>query len=188
MERYLLGIVLIMHVMLAGAWEEPGISNISEQCGKWTVSFNWSDAQDYQESVSHMDSETGGSRIYTDTLTLISKADPTRTIKISILKYSRWNASLAKQSNLMRLANSTLIQLGSCKIIRSRGRIIDGKPGAFAIGSECKGGNVNYAAACAIDISLSQSSPTVITSALCTILSTYDLESTNRLIDSVHIA
>jgi hypothetical protein len=155
MERYLLGIVLIMHVILAGAWEEPGISHVSEQCGKWTVSFNWSDAQDYLKSVSHMDSETGGARIYTDMLTLISNADPTRAIKISISKYSRWDASLAKQSNLMNLANGTLSQSGSCKSIRSSGRIIDGKPGAFARGSECKGGKVNYAAAYAIDGSLS---------------------------------
>jgi hypothetical protein len=186
-KRCLLGVAIILHLMLVLAWEEPGISHVSEQCGKWTVGFNWSDFMDYEKSASHMESEAGGIRIYTDTLTLTSKADPTRKIKISILEYSKWNTFLSKQSNLIKLANSTLIESGSCKNIQPSYRTIDGKPGAFGNGSECKGGKINYAAVYAVDSSLSRSSPMVITSALCTILSTYDQESTNRLIDSIHI-
>ncbi len=188
MKRYLLGVALILHLMFALAWQEPGISHISEQCGKWTVSFNWSDLADYKKSASHMESETSGIRIYTDMLTLTSNADPTSKIKISILEYSKWNTSLANQTNLIKLANKTLIESGSCKSIQTSNRIIDGKPGAFGNGSECKGGKVNYAAVYAIDTSLSRSSSMVINNALCTIHSTYDKESTNRLIDSIHIA
>jgi hypothetical protein len=188
MKRYLLGMALILHLMLALAWEEPGTSYVSERCGKWMVSFNWSDVNDYKKSASHMESDTGGIRTYTDTLTLASTADSTRTIKISILKYSKWNMSLAKQSNLMKLANNTLIESGSCKSIRSVYRTIDEKPGAFSRGAECKGGRINYAAAYSIDSYLSRSSPAVTTSALCIILSSYDRESTDRLIDSIHVA
>jgi hypothetical protein len=186
--HFLLGVALILHLALALASEEPGVSHISEQCGKWTVSFNWSDFMDYEKSASHMETETGSTRINTDMLTLTSNADSTSKIKIGILKYSKWNTSLAMPSNLMKLANSTLIESGSCKNIRSSYRIIDGRPGAFASGSECRGGKINYAAAYVIDSSLSRSSPVVTTSSLCTIFSTYDQESTDRLIDSIHVA
>ncbi len=188
MKRVLLGISLILYLMLVLAWDEPGVSHISEQVGKWTVSFNWSDFMDYGKSASNMESETGGIRTYTDVLTMKSNADPTNVIKISILRYSKWNLSLAEQSNLAEQANRTLRESGSCKNMQSSYRMIDGRPGAVASGSDCKDGKIDYVAAYAIDGSLLRSNPAVTTSSLCIIFSTYDQESTDRLIDSLHIA
>jgi hypothetical protein len=162
---------------------EGSVSHVSEQCGRWTVSFDWSDADGYSKSVSQADNEDNKVKIYTDTLTLKSDEDPLKTIKISIMKYSKWNSSLAKQSNLMNLANSTLIKSGSCKDIRVSTGEIGGNPGVVGSGLECKNDKILHVAVYCVD----GSSPAIAPSILAIILSTYDQDSTDRLVNSMHI-
>jgi hypothetical protein len=169
-------------VALVGA-VEGSVSHVSEQCGRWTVSFNWSDADGYSKSVSQANNEDNKVKIYTDTLTLKSDEDPLKTIKISIVKYSKWNSGLAKQSNLMNLTNSTLIKSGSCKDILVSTRKIDGKIGVIGSGLGCKSDNILHVAVYCVDCS----SPAIVPSTLAIILSTYDQDSTDRLVNSMHI-
>jgi len=61
-------------VVLVGA-VEASVSHVSEQCGRWTVSFDWSDADGYLKSVSQADNEDNNVKIYTDTLTLKSEEE-----------------------------------------------------------------------------------------------------------------
>ena len=182
MNRIFLFTVLTVLVVLVGA-VEASVSHVSEQCGRWTVSFDWSDADGYSKSVSQADNEDNKVKIYTDTLTLKSDDDPLKTIKISILKYSKWNSSLAKLSNLMNLANSTLIKSGSCKDIQVSTGEIDGKPGVVGRGSGCKSDKILHVAVYCVD----SSSLAIPPSTLAIILSSYDQDSTDRLVNSVHI-
>jgi hypothetical protein len=182
-KRILIYIIPMLLVTMVGAMEDSAVSRISEQCGRWTVSFNWSDMNSYSKSQSHMENEAGGVRIQTDTLTLTSNADSAKIIKINIMKYSKWNSSLASQSNLISLANSTLLKSGSCKDIRWTSKIIDGLSGVFARGTECKGDKVYYVAAYPAD----RSDIAVTSSVLAVILSTFDRESIDLLVNSVHI-
>lgn len=183
--RILLCLALVLSIMLSwGIEADP--APVEEQCGKWTVSFNWSDPDGYIKSISHTDNEAGGVRVSTDTLNIKSNTDPGKTAKISIMKYAKWDSSLAFRSNLMKMANNTL-KLSFCKDVRLSDREIDGKPGIFAAGTDCKSSKMVYAAVYPIDGSVDGSSMAVTTSALGVILSTYDKDSALRLIDSIHI-
>lgn len=168
--------------MMVGIVAASG-SNVSEQCGRWTVSFNWSDIYGCKKSVSQADNDDNKIKTHTDTLTLTSDEDPEKVVKISIIKYSKWNSSLAKLSNLMDLANSTLIKSGSCKNIRESIREIDGKPGVIGNGSGCSNGMILHDAVYCID----GSNRAIPASALAVILSSYDQNSTDRLVNSMHI-
>jgi len=182
LNRIVLFIVLMVLLAMVNA-VEASVSHVSEQCGRWTVSFDWSDTDGYAKSVSQADNEDKKVKIYTDTLTLISDEDPLKTIKISIMKYSKWNSSLAEQSNLMNLANNALIKSGSCKDIRVSAGEIGGNPGMVGSGSGCKNGQILHVAVYCVD----GSSPAIAPSTLAIILSTYDQDSTDRLVNSVHI-
>jgi hypothetical protein len=182
LNRIFLFKVLTVLVVLVGA-VEASVSHVSEQCGRWTVGFDWSDADGYSKSVSQSDNEDNKVKIYTDTLTLTSDEDPLKTIKISIMKYSKWNSSLAKLSNLMNLANGTLIKSGSCKDIRVSTGEIDGKTGVIGSGLGCKNDMILHVAVYCVD----GSSLAIVPSTLAIILSTYDQDSTDRLVNSVHI-
>ncbi len=182
MNRIFLVTVLMVLVVLVGA-VEASVSHVSEQCGRWTVSFDWSDADGYSKSVSQADNEDNKVKIYTDTLTLKSDDDTLKTIKISIMKYAKWNSSLSKLSNLMNLANSTLIKSGSCKDIRVSIGEIDGKTGVVGSGLGCNSGKILHDAVYCVD----SSSPAIPPSTLAIILSSYDQDSTDRLVNSVHV-
>lgn len=181
-SRSLVFTVLIVMVALVGV-VEASVSHVSEQCGKWTASFNWSDTDGYKKSVSQADNDDNKVKKHTDTLTLTSNEDPRKAIKISIIKYSKWNSSLAKLSNLMDLANNTLVTSGSCKGIQESIREIDGKTGVIAGGLGCNDGMILYDAVYCID----GSSRAIPASTLAVILSSYDQDSTDRLVNSVHI-
>jgi hypothetical protein len=116
-------------------------------------------------------------------LTLKSDEDPLKTIKISVMKYAKWNSSIAKLSNLMNLANSTLIKSGSCKDIRVSIGEIDGKTGVVGSGLGCNSGKILHDAVYCVD----SSSPAIPPSTLAIILSSYDQDSTDRLVNSVHV-
>ena len=182
MNRIFLVTVLMVLVVLVGA-VEASVSHVSEQCGRWTVSFDWSDADGYSKSVSQADNEDNKVKIYTDTLTLKSDDDTLKTIKISIMKYAKWNSSLSKLSNLMNLANTTLIKSGSCKDIRVSIGEIDGKTGVVGSGLGCNSGKILHDAVYCVD----SSSPAIPPSTLAIILSSYDQDSTDRLVNSVHV-
>jgi len=181
-NRIVLFIVLMVPLAMVSA-VDASVSHVSEQCGRWTVSFDWSDIDGYGKSVSQADNEDNRVKIYTDTLTLTSDEDPVKTIKISIMKYSKWNSSLAEQSNLMNLANSTLIKSGSCKDTRVSSGEVGGNPGMVGSGLECRNGQIMNVAVYCVD----GSSLAIAPSTLAIILSTYDQDSTDRLVNSIHI-
>ena len=182
MDRIFLLTVFMVLVTLTGV-VEGSVSHVSEQCGRWTVSFDWSDADGYSKSVSQADNEDNKVKIYTDTLTLKSNEDPLKTIKISVIKYSKWNSSIAKLSNLMNLANSTLIKSGLCKDIRVSTGKINGKIGVIGSGLGCNSDKILRVAVYCVD----GSSPAIVPSTLAIVLSTYDQDSTDRLVNSIHI-
>jgi hypothetical protein len=69
LNRIVLFIVLMVLLAMVNA-VEASVSHVSEQCGRWTVSFDWSDTDGYAKSVSQADNEDKKVKIYTDTLTL----------------------------------------------------------------------------------------------------------------------
>lgn len=182
MSRIFLISVLVTAVMVGAV--EASVSHVSEQCGRWTVSFDWSDSDGYSKSVSQADSEDNKVKIYTDTLTLTSDEDPLKTVKISIMKYAKWNSSIAKLSNLMKLANRTLIKSGLCKDFQTGIGKIGGNTGVIGSGFGCRSDKTMHVAVYCVD----GSSRAIVPSTLAIIFSTYDRDSTDRLVNSVHIA
>jgi hypothetical protein len=87
----------------------------TEQCGKWTLKFDWADQYDYSKKVSQVTAETGGSRIITDTIILSSVADPNKMVKISIMKYGKRTQALVDPLSLKRRANESLVEWGDAR-------------------------------------------------------------------------
>jgi len=184
---YALILALILSLTLPAALAGPGSSPVQELCGKWNVGFNWPDSYGYTKSISQGNSESGGARITTNSLVLTSKDDAHKTIKIDVAKYSTKSSELSNSSNLKEMAKAALTESGSCGSINMTKREVDGKPGIFAIGEECKGGRTAYAAVYPIDYSFDRTTRAVVSSALCTVVSTFDLLTTEDLVNSIHV-
>jgi len=167
--------------------DDPGISFVTEQCGDWSVGFNWSNMDEYQRSVSHGNSETGGVKVATDTLTMTSAAEPEKVVKISIMKYSSRDSSLVNSSILMVRADEALSRSGVCKRLSSAARMVDGRPAAFVSGSRCLDEKPVYIAVYPISHYFDKLGHTLESDALGVIVSTYDSETTQRLINSIKI-
>jgi len=178
--------LLLMGIAQASVMGDVGISRASEDCGKWRVGFNWSELDDYSRSVSHGDSESGKVKISTDTL-IMTSIDKKRVVKISIRKYSSSNAELSNSSSMMALANETLKKSGVCNDINASMRQIDGRSGAFASGAKCPLGEPVSVAVYPVDYHLDRPGGVLASSAIGIILSTYDQEVTDDLIDSMKI-
>jgi hypothetical protein len=93
------GLVFSMALVLAMQghgfmMDELSVTSVSEDCGKWKVSFNWSEMDEYKSSVSHGDSTSGKVAIATDALTLASASDKAKILKVSVIMYSKNDASL----------------------------------------------------------------------------------------------
>ena len=167
--------------------DELAVTSVSEDCGKWKVIFNWSEMDEYASSVSHGDSTSGKAAIATDALTLASVSDRADTIKVSVIMYSRSDASHINQTNMMALANSTLTKSNVCKEINVTERVIDGRSGINARGLKCPTNEPVYVAVFPVEYHLDRPGGVLASTAVGLILSTYDQEATERFINSVKI-
>ncbi len=172
--------------VLASA-DNPAVSFISEQCGDWKVGFNWSSSDDYKKSASHGNSESGGVKVETDTLIITSTAEPKETIKLSIMKYLSRDRDLVNTSILMLRADEALSRSGVCKRLSASARMIEGRPGAFVSGSRCSDGEPVYIAVYPVSYYFDKSGRALASDALGVIVSTYDFNTTERLISSIKI-
>jgi hypothetical protein len=188
----LLGLVLCLAPLLnmtglGSMMDELTVNSVSENCGKWKISFNWSEMDEYESSVSHGDSTSGKTAIATDALTLASPSDKTRILKVSVIMYSKSDASLINQSSLMTLVNGTLTKSKVCKDINITKRVIDGRSGIDAHGLKCPIGEPVYVAVYPVEYHLDRPGGVLPSTAVGLILSTYSQEATERFINSVRI-
>jgi len=167
--------------------DELSVTSVSEDCGKWKVAFNWSEMDEYQSSVSHGDSTLGKTAIATDALTLASSSDETKILKLSVIMYSKDDASLISQSSLMALVNGTLTKSKVCKDINVTTRVIDGRSGINARGLKCPMNEPIYIAVYPVEYHLDRPGGVLASTAVGLIISTYSQEATERFINSVKI-
>ena len=182
------GLALLLTMQGQGSMmDELAVTSVSEDCGKWKVSFNWSEMDEYKSSVSHGDSTSGKVAIATDALTLASASDNAKILKVSVIMYSKSDASLINQSSLMALANGTLAKSKVCKDINVTKRVIDGRSGIFASGLKCPMNEPVYVAVYPVEYHLDRPGGVLASTAVGLILSTYNQEATERFINSVKI-
>lgn len=167
--------------------DELSVTSFTEDFGKWKVSFNWSEMDEYKSSVSHGDSTQGKTAIATDALILESPSDKSQILKVSVLTYSKSDASLTNQSSLMALANGTLTKSKVCKDINVADRVISGRLGIFASGLKCPMNEPAYVAVYPVEYHLDRPGGVLASTAIGLILSTYSQEATERFINSVKI-
>jgi hypothetical protein len=185
---FLLGIALLMITgAQASMMGDIGVSRVYEDCGKWRVSFNWSEMDEYKSSVSHGDSESGKEKIVTDALIMTSLSDKSKVLKLSVLMYSESNAAPINSSRLMTLANETLLKSGVCKEIKIANRLIDGRLGVSASGLRCPLEEPVSVAVYSVDYRLDGPGGVLASDAIGILLSTYDQEISDRLINSIRI-
>ncbi len=190
--HFLLGLALCLALFLTmqvqgSMMDELSVTSVSEDSGKWKVAFNWSEMDEYKSSVSHGDSTSGKTAIATDALTLASPSDKTKILKVSVIMYSKDDASLINQSSLMAFANGTLTKSKVCKDINVTTRVIDGRSGIFARGLKCPMNEPVYIAVYPVEYHLDRPGGVLASTAVGLILSTYSQEATERFINSVKI-
>jgi hypothetical protein len=184
---FILFIALLILPAAHASMGDLGISSVSEQYGGWKVSFNWSVMDEYKRSASHGDSEVGGVKVATDTLIMTSTADPKKTVKIAVMKYSSRDTELVNTSILMVRADEALLKSKICKKLSAAARMIDGRPAAFVSGARCSDGEPVYVAVYPVSYFFDRSGRSLESDALGVIVSTYDLEKTEGLINSIKI-
>ena len=180
-------LVLLIPGVQASSMGDMDVYRATEVCGKWIVSFNWSEMDAYKTSASHGDSESGDVKISTDTLIMTSSTEKEKVAKIAITQYSSRDASLVNASRLMSLANETLSRSDVCGGSKTAMRSMDGKPGVFVSGIKCSSGDPIFAAAYPVDYHFDRPGGVLASDAIGVILSTYDQETTERLISSIKI-
>ena len=180
-------LVLLIPGVQASSMGDMDVYRATEDFGKWIVSFNWSEMDSYKTSISHGDSESGGVKISTDTLIMTSSAEKEKVVKVAVMQYSSRDASLVKANHLMSLANETLSRSGVCGGSKTAMRSMDGKPGVFVSGIKCSSGDPIFAAAYPVDYHFDRPGGVLASDAIGVILSTYDQETTERLISSIKI-
>jgi hypothetical protein len=185
---FLLGLSLLLIMPGHGSiMDELAVTSVSEECGKWKVSFNWSEMDEYKSSVSHGDSTSGKVAILTDTLTLASASDKAEMLKISVIMYSKSDASSIDLSRMMALTNTTLANYKVCKETNITDWLIDGRPGIFAAGLKCPTNEPIYVAIYPVEYHLDRPGGVLASNAVGLITSTYNQEATERFINSVKI-
>jgi len=183
-----LGLALLLTMQgLGSMMDELAVASVSEDCGKWKVSFNWSDMDEYESSVSHGDSASGKTAIATDALTLVSAADKAKVLKVSVIMYSKDDASLINQSSLRTLANGTLAKSKVCKEINVTERVVDGQSGIVASGLKCPMNEPVYVVVYPVEYHMDRPGGILESTAVGLVLSTYGQEVTERFIKSVKI-
>ena len=191
-QPFLIGLILSLALLLTmqalgSMIDDLSVNSVSEDCGKWKIAFNWSDMDEYKSSVSHGDSTSGKVAIATDALTLESASDKSKILKISVIMYSKNDASLINQSSLMDLASSTLTKSKVCKDISIAERVIGGRSGIFGSGLKCPIDEPVYVAVYPVEYHLDRPGGILAATAVGLILSTYSQEVTDRFINSVKI-
>lgn len=184
---FILFIALLILPAAQASMSDLGVSGVSEQCGDWKVSFNWSVMDEYKMSTSHGDSEAGGVKVATDTLIIASAAEQNKMVKIAIMKYSSRDRALVNSSILMIRADEALSKSKICKKLSAAARMIDGRPAAFVSGARCSDGVPVYVAVYPVSYFFDRSGRSLESDALGVIVSTYELEITERLINSIKI-
>jgi len=188
-KLFLLGLALLLTVQGQGTMmDELAVTSVSENCGKWKVSFNWSEMDEYASSVSHGDSTSGKVNIATDALTLESTSNRAKALKVSVITYSKSDASLINHTRMMALANSTLTKSNVCQEINVVERVIDSRSGIFASGLKCPMNEPVYVAVYPVEYHLDRPGGVLASTAVGLIISTYGQETTERFINSVKIA
>ncbi len=184
---FIIFIALLILPVVQASMSDLGVSGVSEQCGVWKVSFNWSVMDEYKRSTSHGDSESGGVKVATDTLIMTSATDQNRMVKIAIMKYSSRDKALVNSSILMIRADEALSKSKVCKKLSAAARMIDERPAAVVSGSRCSDGEPVYVAVYPVSYFFDRSGRSLESDALGVIVSTYDFEITERLINSIKI-
>jgi hypothetical protein len=183
-----LGLALLITMQGQGSMmDELAVTSVSEDCGKWKVGFNWSEMDEYKSSVSHGDSTSGKVAVATDALTLVSASDKAKILKVSVIMYSKNDASLINHTSLMALANGTLAKSKVCKEIIVTERAIDGRSGIFASGMKCPMNEPVYVAVYPVEYHLDRPGGVLASTAVGLVLSTYRQEATERFINSLKI-
>ncbi|MCX6676388.1 MAG: hypothetical protein NTU95_00395 [Methanothrix sp.] len=183
-----IGLALLLIMQGSGSMmDELDVTSVSEEFGKWKVSFNWSEMDEYASSVSHGDSTSGKTAIGTDALTLASASDNAKILKVSVIMYSKSDASLINHTSMMALANGTLAKSKVCKEIDVAERVMDGRSGIFARGLKCPINEPVYVAVYPVEYHLDRPGGILASTAVGLILSTYNPEATERFINSVKI-
>jgi hypothetical protein len=167
--------------------DDLSVTSVSEDCGKWRIAFNWSDMDEYRSSVSHGDSTSGKVAVATDALTLESASDKSKILKISIITYSKNDASLINQSSMKALATGTLTKSKVCKDINISERVIDERSGIFGSGLKCPINERVYVAVYPVEYHLDRPGGILASTAVGLILSTYGQEATERFVNSVKV-
>jgi len=191
-SRYLRGGFLACLALLlvesgqASLMSDIGVTSVSEDCGRWKICFNWSEMDVYSSSVSHADSTSGKVKIMTDTL-IMTSSDKAKVVKVSVVTYSQRGAALINSSRLMALANETLSRSNVCGKMDTALRQINGRQGAFASGAKCPLGEPVYVAVFPVDYHLDRPGGVLASDGLGIVLSTYDQEIVDRLINSIKI-
>jgi hypothetical protein len=184
---FLLGIALLLILgVQASMMSDIDVTRVSEDCGKWKISFNWSEMDQYSSSTSHGDSASKKVKFSTDTLTMTS-SERTRVVKVSVIAYAQSGAVPINSSSMIALANETLSKSEVCGKINTSKRLIDGRLGVFASGVKCPLGEPVYAAVYPVDYHLDRPGGVLESDGLGIVLSTYDQETTDRLINSIKI-
>jgi hypothetical protein len=184
---FLLGIaLLLMSGTQASMMNDIDVTRVSEDCGKWKISFNWSELDQYSSSTSHGDSASKKVKFSTDTLVMTS-SERTKVVKVSVIAYSQSGTAPINSSSMMALANETLSKSSVCGKINASERLIDGRLGFFASGAKCPLGEPVYAAVYPVDYHLDRPGGVLASDALGIVLSTYDQETTDRLLNSIKI-
>ena len=191
-DRYLLRIFLMGLALLlisgvqASMMSDIDVTRVSEDCGRWKISFNWSEMDQYSSSVSHADSTSGKVKVSTDTL-IMTSSERKKVVKVSVITYSQSGAAPINSSRMIALANETLSKSNVCGEINAFMRQIDGRLGAFASGAKCPLGEPVYAAVYPVDYHLDRPGGVLASDALVIVLSTYDQETTDRLLNSIKL-
>jgi len=184
---FILSLMMLMAAVYAQPMVDVAVSAVSADAGQWKVSFNWSEMDEYGESVSHGDSVSGKVKISTDAIIMTSSADKSKVIKITIMKYSSKDPGLVNSSSQTKLAKDSLSKSGVCADITMKNGTIDGKPAIIASGIKCLTGETIYAAVYPLDYRFDRPGGVLGSNALGLILSTYGQKETERLLDSVKI-
>lgn len=179
--------LLVMAKAQASMMGDIDVSRVHEDCGKWQISFNWSEMDEYKSSISHGDSTSDKQKIATDTLTLTSLDKKPKVLKVTIIAYSYSQTNSVEYSQMTTLANETLKKSDVCKEIRIAQRMIEGRTGIFASGLTCPLEEPVLVAVYPLDYHIDGKGGVLVSNAIGIILSTYNQEIMNRLINSIKI-
>jgi len=184
-----LSLVAVVPVSL-GYQLDLGLPRVHEQCNQWSISFEWDGPEGYSRSVSHSTSEAGGiggQKTSTDTLTLVSSFGFSKIIKVVVTQYPSEDPSLQDFASLSDKALKAASRSGGCRNTTCSAREIDGNLGAFVVGESCKGDGEYYSSVYPLNLGLDKSKKVTTSNTLITFTSTFDRDTTETFLDTVHI-